>query len=131
MVEVLVSIFILSIMTLGIATSLNHTRRLSQKIKVRQTSVLSGQIALDRLSRELQMAFNERLQGDTAVFKSVDKLRGPDLKFSYFDSPLKVLFIRRTPGLKVVRYWLEKESGQSALVRLLRSEGPIYDHENL
>lgn len=129
LIEILAAIFIFAVMTLGIASTIRETGIITSKVKIRQTSVFSGQVALDRLQRDLQMAYNERLQGATTFFKADETGLGPELQFSYLESPVRTLFVRRTTGSALAYYHLEKED--NGTLRLERSEAPPYKQDTL
>ena len=122
--EILAAITLLSLMAVGIVHSIKETAIITAKLKTRATTILSGQIALDRLQRELQMAFNEATRGTPTYFKS-DALGGrQELIFSYLDTPIRTLFEQRTSGVKFARYFLEKNDNGS--FTLLRSVVPFF-----
>jgi hypothetical protein len=115
-----------AIMSVGVASLMRETTRVSQRVDSRQETVLSAQLSLERLSRELAHAYRERLQREETRFIA----REPgDLIFSFLDSPLRVLFERRSPGVKLVHYFLEDSPGGAQ--RLMRAEVPINLHEDL
>ncbi len=118
LLEVLASLVLFAIITLGIASTMRETNRIHERVKLRQRTTLSASVALDRLQRDLQMAFNERVQGSPSFFKSSETGLGPTLSFSFLDSPIKTLIQSRTPGLKAALYELKKnEDGSMELVR--------------
>jgi len=129
LMEIVASISLFSVIALGIASAIRDTAKLSRKLKSREARTLSGQIALDRLQRDLQAAFNERLQNSQTIFKSRNIGAGPELTFSYFDSSIKTLFERRTPGIKVAQYSVENVEGGG--LNLYRAEVPLYQGEEI
>lgn len=127
--EILVSIFLLSMITLGVTTTLQQATHLSLRVNTRQASLFSGQIAIEKLRRDLQMTFSEDVQGGETTFLLRESTHGSDLLFSYLESPIKRLFIRRTAGTKNAYYTLEKnDNGTSDLIR---REAPIGDRQEL
>ena len=129
LLEVLAAIFLFAIMTLGITSTLRETNRLTEKLRVRQTSVGSAQLALERLQRDLSMAYNERIQNSPSYFKGSEVSAGPELSFTALDSPLRPIVDRRSPGVIVVYYRLEKN--EDGTLRLLRSEASSLNFEDL
>jgi type II secretion system protein J len=130
LIEIMASITLFAVITLGIASALRDTTKLTKKLKIREKSTLSVQVAADRLQRDVQHAFNEKLQNAKSLFKSQNVSNGPDFRFSYYDSPIKTLVERRTSGIKVARYTLEKVEGENSLT-LFRSEAPLYDAKEI
>ncbi len=130
LLEVLVSIFLFAIMTMAIVSTMRQTTWLTGKLKVRTSSTLSVEIAMERLQRELQMAFNEKIQGDKTFFKVRETSGAQELTFSYLDSEIKTYISRRSPGLMVARYRLEREEGKETF-KILRAEIPLFDADKL
>ncbi len=124
LVEVLVSITIFSIMAVAIAGTIKQIGQITRKVKSRDSTVMSAQVAMARLERDLQLAYNEKLQRTPCLFKSRNVSAGPELTFSVFDSDIKILFRTRTPGVLIVRYYLEKED--DGTMRLMRAEAPLH-----
>lgn len=129
LIEVIASITIFAVIVVGVAFALKQVNRIGSRVKERQASVLSGQLVFDRLQRELSMAFDEKLQASPSLFVLREISNGPELTFSYLDSPSKTLFETRTPGLKIASYTLEK--AKNGLFRLIRSETPIYRSDQI
>ncbi|TVQ80410.1 MAG: hypothetical protein EA369_02690 [Bradymonadales bacterium] len=121
--EVLAAITLFAVMSVGIASLMRETTRVSGRVESRQFSVLAGQLAMERLSRELSQTFRERLQREETRFVARDSGQGWDLVFSYLDSPMRSLFERRSPGVKLVHYFLEPSP--RGTFRLMRAEVPI------
>ncbi|MDB5036883.1 MAG: ral secretion pathway protein GspJ [Bacteriovoracaceae bacterium] len=124
LLEILVSIAIFAIIAAGIAGTMNQMTKLTKKLKVREATILSGQIALDRLQRDLQMAYNEKTQHSPSLFKATNIGTGPEITFSFFDTDIKILFKKRTSGVMLAHYSLEKDD--NGTLKLLRAEGPLY-----
>jgi len=124
LLELLAAIALFSVIALGIANTLRDTSKLLGKLQVRAASTLSGQLALNRLQRDLQMAFNEKLQNSPTLFKATETSSRPELTFSFFESPIKTLFVRRTPGIKVAKYTMER--ADNGTHNLYRSLAPLY-----
>lgn len=129
LLEIVASIFLFSIMTLAIASTMRETGRLTSRVKTREAKTLSIMIALDRLQRDLQMAYLSRNRMDPSGFKLTDGNLGSELLFSYLDSPVKTLYQRRTPGLNFASYKLEKED--NGTFKLIRTEVPFYAKEKM
>ena len=129
LIEVLAALFLFSLLTLGVSSSVREISKLSSRIKMRQATVVSGITAFDRLQRDLRMAFNERLQKSVSWFESDNTSQGPDLKFTAWESPTLLLFTQRTPGLAAIRYWLEK--ADDGTMNLMRSQVEINRAEDL
>jgi type II secretion system protein J len=122
LLEVLAAIGLFAVMTLGVVSTLQETNRLTLKMKARQASVFTGVLAMERLRRDFQQAYNDRLQRSLSVFRSRDASQGPEFTFTTFDTPIRTLFARRTPGVVLVKYQLEKDD--NGTLRLLRTEVP-------
>lgn len=129
LLEVLAAIGLFAVMTLGVVSTLQETSRLTLKMKTRQASVFTGVTAMDRLRRDLQMAYNDRLQRSSSVFKAREGSNGPELTFTTFDTPIKVLFSRRTPGVVLVKYHLERDDNNT--LKLLRAELPYHQSDKI
>lgn len=129
LIEILAAITLLSLMMMGVTTMLTNTSTLSEKLQSRQASLLSAQIGLERIRKDLQMAYDEQMPDDDSLFLAERRSFGPELQFSYLDSPIRTLFERRTPGLKIARYTLEQDS--NGVLGLYRAETPFYDRENI
>lgn len=130
LLEILASIFIFAIMTIGIASTMKQTTSLAQRVKSREAKTMSAMIALDRLERELQMAYYNRVPfPDQAMFKLSEGSSGAELTFSLLDSPIKTLVQKRTPGLIYASYKLEKED--AGTFKILRTEVPYYAKEKM
>jgi prepilin-type N-terminal cleavage/methylation domain-containing protein len=123
LIEVLAALFLFSLLTLGVSSSVREISKLSSRIKIRQATVVSGITAFDRIQRDLRMAFNERLRNSSSWFESDSTSLGPDLRFTTWESPTVLLFTQRTPGLAAVRYWLEK--ADDGTMNLMRSQVEI------
>lgn len=124
LIEIVASITIFAVIVVGIAFALRNTNRLSEKLLTRQESVLSAQAALDRLTRELRLAYHNNLRDVNLFFVGRELSTGPEVTFSFLDSPIETLFVRRTPGVKIASYALEATDNGS--FDLIRSETPIY-----
>ncbi len=120
LIEVLAAIVIFGVMAAGVATTLDQMSKLTKRVKNREATILGAQIAIDRLQRDLQMAFNENIAKSPSFFKARDVTHGPEISFTYLDSPTKVLFETRTPGFKALRYHVERSDEGS--LQLLRTE---------
>lgn len=129
LLEILASIVIFSVMITGISMTLSESTKLSRKVKHRESVVMSAQVAFDRLQRDLQMAFNERQRSPSSIFKTQETNQGPEITFSYLDTPIKVLVQNRTAGLMIARYHLEKS--ESGALTLFRSEVPFYKIDDI
>jgi type II secretion system protein J len=123
LIEVLAALFLFSLLTLGVSSSVREISKLSSRIKTRQATVVSGITAFDRIQRDLRMAFNERLRNSASWFESDSNTLGPDIRFTTWESPTVLLFTQRTPGLAAVRYWLEK--ADDGTMNLMRSQVEI------
>jgi len=123
LIEVLAALFLFSLLTLGVSSSVREISKLSSRIKIRQATVVSGITAFDRIQRDLRMAFNERLRNSVSWFESDSTTLGPDLRFTTWESPTVLLFTQRTPGLAAVRYWLER--ADDGTMNLMRSQVEI------
>lgn len=130
LIELIAAIALFAVVMLGISALLGETTQITQRLKFRQGSVLSGQLALDRLGRELSMAFNENEVRTDTLFLLKNEAGGPELIFSYLDSPVRSLFVRRTPGIKVVRYYLDRDE-KSGLFNLKRAELPLLESREI
>jgi len=82
-----------------------------------------------RLERDLALAYNERMQRSQSFFKGKEVSNGYELSFTTFDSPVRTLIARRSPGILAIRYYLEKEDDGS--LTLIRSEAPFNNFERL
>jgi len=120
LIEILAAIVIFAIMAAGVSSTLNETSKLTKRVKNRESTVLGAQIVVDRLQREMQMIFQDRQQKSLCFFKARQSTQGPDISFSFLDSPSRTFFERRSPGLKALRYFVEKSD--EGLLRLMRSE---------
>ena len=129
LIEVLASILIFGILTVGIASTMRQTSKLTKKLKSRGESVFSGQVVMDRMQKDLQMAFDERVQKSASFFKSREVSSGPELTFTFLDSEFKIVFEERTAGMKIVRYYLEKSDNGS--LNLMRMEAPYYLNDKI
>jgi len=129
LLEIIASIALFSIMVVGIASTLGETNRISSRLQIRQKTVASGQIALDRLRRDLQMAFNENVQRSPSFFVVREVGAGQEMTFSYLDSPIKTLFSNRTPGILFASYSLE--TAGDGTYNLIRSETPLWNAERI
>lgn len=129
LLEILASLFIFAVMTIGIASTMKQTTSLARRVKSREAKTMSAMIALDRLQRELQMAYHENLQRTATLFKLTDGSSGAELTFSLLDSPINPLIERRSPGVIIVDYRLEKE--EKGTFKLLRKEVPYYEKDKL
>lgn len=123
LLEVLISISLFAIITLGIITTIKQTTHLTERAKSREASVMSALMGMDRLMRDLEMAYNERLQRSPSTFKSKNGSLGPEIIFTTWDSEIKTLIRTRTSGLITVRYLLEKN--EDGTMNLLRAEAPL------
>lgn len=124
LLEVLAAVMIFAIMAASISMTVSETTKLTKKVKVRESTVMSSQIAFDRLQSDLQMAFNENMRNSPSIFKGVDSTHGMELVFSMIDNSFKVLFQSRTPGIILVRYHLDR--AEDGTLTLYRSETPFY-----
>ena len=129
LIEVLAALFLFSLLTLGVSSSVREISKLSARIKMRQATVVSGITAFDRLQRDLRMSFNERLRNSRSWFESENRTSGPDLRFTALESPTLLLFTQRTPGLAAIRYWLEK--ADDGTMNLMRSQVELNRSEDL
>lgn len=131
LLEILASIFIFAILTLGIASTMKQTTSLTKRVKSREAKTMSSVIALDRLQRELGMAYygGRVTFPEHVLFKLSEASLGSEIVFSVIDSPIKTLVQRRSPGLLIVQYKLEKE--ENGTMRLVRLEVPFYDKAKL
>ncbi len=118
LLEVLAAISLFSLMTLGVVNALQETTKLTLRIKSRQASTFTGTLAVEKISRDLSMAYNENLRKSKSLFQGREGSQGPELTFTTLDSPLKGLFVRRASAFAIVRYKLEKnEQGTLDLFR--------------
>jgi len=124
LIEIVSAIALFSILMVGVASMLGQTNLLNTKLRSRQVSVQAAQISFNKIERDLQMAFNENIQKSQSLFAAREGATGQELVFSYLDSPIKTLYIRRSFGMKFARYALEKS--ESGLFQLIRSETPLY-----
>jgi prepilin-type N-terminal cleavage/methylation domain-containing protein len=129
LLEVLVSIAIFAIIGASVASTMGQMTKLTKKIKLKEVTVMTGQIALDRIQRDLQMAFHEKVQKSPCFFKASNVGAGPELTFSFIDSELKTLFQSRTPGVVLAHYFTERDD--NGTVKILRASGPLYLGENI
>lgn len=129
LLEIIAAIGLFAVMTLGVVSSLQEMNRLTLKLKSRQASVFSGALAMERLERDISMAYNERIRKSQSFFKWKESSAGPELSFSTFDSELRTLVTRRSPGIIAVRYRLEKED--NGAFTLIRSEAPFNNFEKI
>lgn len=129
LLEIVAALTLFSLLALGIVHALQENSSLTKKIKQRQATTLSGQIALERLERDLEQAYDERLQGSLTFFKSRESSQGPELSFSFLESPLHTLFERRTSGISALRYTLEKSD--NGTLNLLRTSLPLHEKEKI
>jgi prepilin-type N-terminal cleavage/methylation domain-containing protein len=129
LLEILASLFIFAILTIGIASTMKQTTTLAKRVKSREAKTMSAMIALDRLERDIQMAYNGPLRGEHTVFKLIEGTMGSELVFRLIDSPMKTLVLKRTPGLIFASYKLEKE--ENGTYKLLRSEVPFYSYDKM
>ena len=129
LLEVLAAIGLFAVMTLGVVSTLQETGRLTLKMKARQASVFTGVLAMDRLRRDLQLAYNDRLQRSLSVFKGREGSQGPEITLTTFDTPLKTLFTRRTPGVVLTKYTLEKDD--NGTLNLFRAEVPYHEADKI
>jgi type II secretory pathway pseudopilin PulG len=129
LLEILAALFLFAIMTMGIASTMRETTSLTRKVKSREATTMSAVVAVDRLQKDLQMAYNEPFQGSPSFFKSTEATIGPELSFSFMDTPVKTLFQRRTAGEMIAFYRMEKAEDGS--YKLLRSEVPYYAVDKL
>lgn len=129
LLEILAAIFLFAVMTLGISSTMKETNSLARKIRSRESKTMSAVIALDRFQKDTQMAFNDRLQNTKTYFKMIEGSLGSELTFTYLDTPVKTLFQRRTPGVMIASYKLEKE--ENGTYKLLRTEAPYYSKDKL
>jgi hypothetical protein len=127
---VIAAISLFAVMTVGIVNTMTETNLLSLRVKSRQESVLSGGMAMGLLSRDLRMAYNERMPRSPTLFRSRNLSNGPELVFSHLESPIQELFIRRTGGVQVSRYWLEEDTENQSL-RLMRAQAPLFESETI
>jgi prepilin-type N-terminal cleavage/methylation domain-containing protein len=124
LIELIASIAIFAFIMLGLSNMLGETTRLSTKVKERQSSVLAAQVSLDRLQRELPMSFYDPALQKQSRFLLTSQLGAPELVFSFIDSPIRSLFVPRSGGLKMVRYYFEKHP-ESGTMNLFRTEQAI------
>lgn len=127
--EILAAISLFALMSVAIASVLGETNSLTQRLRVRQSSVLSAHTALDRMQKDLASAFDEKIQRSPSLFKAEKISTGPQLTFSYLASPILPLFVQKTSGLRIVRYYLEKDSNGS--LALFRKEIPYYEFQEI
>lgn len=125
LIELLAAIALFALMVIGVTSALEQIARTSVKLGVRTESVSSGQVALDRLKRDIRMAYSENIQRAQTYFGLKEGSTGPELTFSYLDSPIRTIFTNRTSGVKFASYALEK--GKNGTFDLIRSEIPMYD----
>lgn len=127
--EVLAAISLFAVMTVGIASVLGQTNSLIERLKSRQNSVSSAQVSIERLQRDLQAAFDEKIQRSPSFFKAEQGTSSPTLSFTYLESPIHKLFNSRSTGLRIVSYYLEKDENES--FSFFRKDIPYYEKENL
>ncbi len=82
LIEILVSIAIFAVIATGLASTMSQMNKLTAKLRIKEATVMSGQIALDRITRDFQMAYNERVQHSPSLFKASDVGAGPEITFS-------------------------------------------------
>lgn len=121
--EVIAAISLFAVMAMGIAALMSQTSRVSVRVDERQERILSAQLSVERLSRELAHAYRERLQREESRFVARASPNSYDLIFSSLDSPIRSLFERRSPGVKLLHYFLEP-SPKGGL-QLMRAEVPL------
>ncbi|MBN8555984.1 MAG: hypothetical protein J0L93_11105 [Deltaproteobacteria bacterium] len=124
--EILAALFLFAVMTIGISSTMRETTILTRKVSSREATASSAIIATDRLQKDIQMTFNEP---PISIFKLLEGGVGSEVTFSFLDTPIKTLFERRTAGLIMANYHLEKVDDGS--YKLLRSEVPYYNYEKL
>lgn len=125
LIEIVAAISIFALIVVGVAAAMSQTNRIIDRLSNRRESVASAQIAIDRLSRELEMAYQEsNLKQAKTLFVGREVGSGPELTFSYLDSEIKTLFVNRTPGVQIASFTLQKAEDGS--FDLIRSETPIY-----
>lgn len=130
LLQLIVSIAIFAIIMMGVASMMSETTKVTRKLDERRESVLSAQLALDRIERELLQAFDEQNRRGLTLFLAREGSGGKELIFSYLDSPIRTLFENRTHGVKIAAYSLGQESGQ-ATAHLLRSEVPLFQADEI
>lgn len=130
LLEILAALALFAVMTLGISATLQQTARVTENVNQRKESVTSAQLAMDRLSSELRMAYRESTSPSDTLFQAREGSNGTEITFSYLDSPIRSLFVNRTPGLKIVRYFLE-QNDETGTFDLKRIEAPYFERELL
>ena len=116
-------------MAVGIAALMRQTTRVSVGVDERQERILSAQLSVERLSRELSHAYRERLQREESRFVARASPNSYDLIFSSLDSPMRALFERRSPGVRLIHYFLE--ASPLGGFQLMRAEVPLSLSEEL
>jgi general secretion pathway protein J len=129
LLEVIIAIALFAIIGAAVAGTMGQMTKLTKKIKLKETTVMSGQVALDRIERDLQMAFNEKVLHSPSFFKASNVGAGPEATFSFLDSDIKTLFEQRTPGLLFAHYFTERDD--NGTVKILRATAPSYVGENI
>ena len=121
LIEVIAALAIFALIMVGLSNLLSETTRLSGRVKQRQSTVLSAQILFDRFQRELTMAYFQPGLKSRTEFSIASDGGGPEIQFTYVDSPVRTLFAKRAGGIKLVRYFLDKEE-KSGTLNLMRVE---------
>jgi len=121
LIEVIAALAIFALIMVGLSSLLSQTTRLAGRVKERQSTVLSAQIIFDRFQRELTMAYFQPGLKSRTEFVLATESQGPEIQFTFVDSPVRTLFSRRAGGLKLVRYFLNKDE-KSGTANLMRAE---------
>lgn len=129
LLEVIAAISLFAFMMMGVITTLKNLGSITNKIKDRQGSVLTGVMAIEKLRRDFSMAYSETHRKSMTAFKLREMGQGPEVVFATLDTPVRKLFVRRTPGIIFVKYSLEKDD--NGTLKLLRREAPLYDLEKI
>lgn len=127
--EILASLALFAVMTVAIASVLRETNSLTIRLQDRQSSIMAAELALNRMQRDLSLAYDEKIRRSPSLFKAGNSADGFELVFSYLASPFFTLIEERTSGLKIVRYFLANDS--EGVPSLYRVELPYYQSNEI
>jgi type II secretory pathway pseudopilin PulG len=127
--EILASLALFAVMTVAIASVLRETNTLTIRLQDRQSSIMAAELALQRMQRDLRLAYDEKIRRSPSLFKAGPGPNGFELIFSFLASPFFTLIDERSSGLQVVRYFLANDS--NGVPSLYRAELPYHQASDI